>query len=109
MHSASPEFMPAVPGNNMRATLFCFLATAATITLLHGQSPTPVVVPAMTPAAITQAPATATATSTPDTLKALQALKAANDEILKQQAATLQKLEEMEKVANELRIYSKRG
>lgn len=92
----------------MRAIILCFLATAATISLLHGQSPTPVVVQAMTPAATTQAPAT-TANTAPETLKALQALKAANDEILKQQAATLQKLEEMEKVANELRIYSKRG
>ncbi|MEN3370290.1 MAG: hypothetical protein V7609_2433 [Verrucomicrobiota bacterium] len=71
----------------------------------------PVVVPAMTPAATTKAPAAAVApaNSTQDALKALQALKAANDEILKQQAATLQKLDEIEKAANELRIFSKRG
>jgi hypothetical protein len=93
----------------MRATIFCFLATVATISLLHAQSPMPVVVPAVTPAATTQAPAADTTNSAPDTLKALQALKAANEEILKQQAATLQKLEEMEKAANEIRLFSKRG
>ena len=37
------------------------------------------------------------------------AIKAANDEILKQQTATLEKLDELEKAANEIRIYSKRG
>jgi hypothetical protein len=95
----------------MRATIFCFLATTAIISMLHAQSPMPVVVPAMTPAATKQAPASAaeTANSAQDAVKALQALKAANEEILKQQAATLQKLDEMEKAANELRIFSKRG
>jgi hypothetical protein len=42
-------------------------------------------------------------------LSALQAMKAANDEILKQQAATLVKLDEMEKAANEIRIHTKRS
>jgi hypothetical protein len=36
-------------------------------------------------------------------------MKAINDEILAQQKATLEKLDEMEKAANEIRIYSKRG
>jgi hypothetical protein len=95
----------------MRTTIFCLIATTAAISLLHAQSPMPVVVPAMTPAATTQAPAATaeTANLTQDAVKALQALKAANEEILKQQAATLQKLDEMEKAANELRIFSKRG
>ena len=65
----------------------------------------------MTPAKTAQSAVTAavTTTSIQTTLKALQALKAANDEILKQQEATLLKLDEIEKAANELRIYSKRG
>jgi hypothetical protein len=42
-------------------------------------------------------------------LKALQDMKAANDEVLKRQAATLQQLEEIEKAAEQLKIYSKRG
>ena len=36
-------------------------------------------------------------------------MKAANEEILKQQIATLEKLDEIEKAANEIRIYTKRG
>jgi hypothetical protein len=39
----------------------------------------------------------------------LQEIKTANAEILKQQEATLQKLDEIEKAANEIRIYTKRG
>jgi hypothetical protein len=69
------------------------------------------VVPAMTPATTVKSPATAdgAAGSTQAALKALQAMKAANEEILKQQAATLQKLDEIEKTANEIRIYTKRS
>ena len=69
------------------------------------------VVPAMTPATTSKAPAVSqnAAGSPQSALSALQALKAANDEILKQQAATLLKLDEMEKAAKELRIYTKRG
>jgi hypothetical protein len=65
----------------------------------------------MTPGKTTQSPVAAavTTTSAQTALKALQAMKAANDEILKQQTATLEKLDEIEKAANELRIYSKRG
>lgn len=50
-----------------------------------------------------------TASSTQATLKALEAMKAANEEILKQQAAMLQKLDEIEKAAQEIRIYTKRS
>ncbi|MGI8481754.1 MAG: hypothetical protein ACR2MF_06805 [Chthoniobacterales bacterium] len=94
----------------MRATILCFMATAALVSLLHAQSPTPVVVQAMTPVATTNAPATANnATSIQGALKSLQALKAANEEILKQQAETLIKLDEIEKAAQEIKIYTKRG
>ena len=70
----------------------------------------PIVVPAMTPTT-TKSPAAAAVTTaaTQTTLKALQAIKAANDELLKQQTATLEKLDELEKAANDIRIYSKRG
>lgn len=95
----------------MRAfTSFAF-ALALFVSTGVAQTPMPVVVPAMTPATTAQNPVTAAVTtaSTQTTLKVLQAMKAANDEILKQQAATLQKLDEMEKAAQEIRIYSKRG
>lgn len=97
----------------MRAAIF-FLCTAvafASLSVSQAQTPAPIVVQAATPAATSQsAAATAvTAAANQTALKALQALKAANDEILRQQAATLLKLDEMEKAANELRIFSKRS
>jgi hypothetical protein len=95
----------------MRSLLLSILAAAMVVSIGRAQTPIPVVVPAMTPATAAQSPVTAAVTtaSTQTTLKALQAIKAANDEILKQQAATLEKLDEMEKAAQEIRIYSKRG
>ena len=95
----------------MRSLILSTIAAGFMVFTAAGQTPMPIVVPAMTPAKTTQSPVTAavTTTSTQTTLKALQALKAANDEILKQQTATLEKLDEIEKAANEMRIYSKRG
>ena len=95
----------------MRVVILSILTAFAFVSLSDAQSPSPIVVPAMTPATSTQSAAAAgvTTASTQTTLKVLQAMKAANEEILKQQAATLQKLEEMEKAANEIRIYTKRG
>lgn len=95
----------------MRTLIFSLLAASFVVTTSDAQSPTPIVVQAMTPATTKQSPVTAAVTtaSTQTTLKALQAMKAANEEILKQQAATLEKLDEMEKAANEIRIYTKRG
>jgi hypothetical protein len=94
----------------MRALLFSFIAIATLGSTTNAQTPMPVIVPAMTPATA-QSPVAAavTSASAQTTLKALQAIKTANDEILKQQAATLAKLDEVEKAANEIRIFSKRG
>ena len=44
-----------------------------------------------------------------ENIKQLQELKAQNDEILKQQQAALEGLDELQKEAEQLRIYSKRG
>ena len=96
----------------MRALLILtLLATVSIASMSEAQSPNPIVVPAITPATAPASPAAAesAAGSTQTTLKALQALKAANEEILKQQAVTLQKLDEIEKAANEIRIYNKRS
>ena len=94
----------------MRAILVSIIATAMLASSAVAQTPMPIIVPAMTPAT-THSPAAAAVTTaaTETTLKVLQGIKAANDEILKQQTATLEKLDEIEKAANELRIYSKRG
>lgn len=95
----------------MRALFLSLLAAGSLALVSNAQSPMPVVVPAMTPATTAKSPATADSTpgSTQAALKALQAMKAANEEILKQQAATLQKLDEIEKAATEIRIYTKRS
>jgi hypothetical protein len=96
----------------MRTLIFSIIACALSAASLNAQSPTPIiVVPAITPAITNQNPATAalTTATAQTTLKALQALKAANDEILNQQKATLEKLDEIEKTANEIRFYTKRG
>ena len=94
----------------MRTYIFIF-AAAVLVSIANAQSPTPIVVPAMTPATSAKSPATpvVATVSTQTTLKAWQEIKAANAEILKQQEATLQKLDEIEKAANEIRIYTKRG
>ena len=92
----------------MRALILSLIAVVGSIAF--AQTPMPIVVPAMTPLT-TQSPVAAAVTtaSTQTALKALQAMKAANEEILKQQIATLEKLDEIEKAANEIRIYTKRG
>jgi hypothetical protein len=95
----------------MRALILSLFGLVLIVSISVAQSPIPVIVPAMTPATTVQSPVTAAVTTTAmqTTLKALQAMKTANDEILKQQAATLLKLDEIEKAAQEIRIYTKRG
>jgi len=92
----------------MRSLILSLIAVV--VSIASAQTPMPIVVPAMTPST-TQSPVAAAVTtaSTQTALKALQAMKAANEEILKQQIATLEKLDEIEKAANEIRIYTKRG
>jgi hypothetical protein len=95
----------------MRALILSLLAAISLASLSDAQSPAPVVVPAMTPATTAKGPAAPQNApgSTQSALSVLQAMKAANDEVLKQQAATLLKLDEIEKAANEIRIYTKRS
>ena len=68
--------------------------------------PTPVTLHAATPAPAEDAKQQA---EMAENIKQLQELKAQNDEILKQQQAALEALDEMQKEAEQLRIYSKRG
>ena len=96
----------------MRAKFFsALLCVVAATSGLIAQSPTPIVVQAVTPGAPPRVAQTAPAAaeSSASTLKLLQELKAANDAILAKQAATLQQLEELEKAAEQIKIYSKRG
>ena len=76
---------------------FCISILAAlTIFVAQAQSPAPRAV----------AP---TNESLPIALKQLQELKTANEELLKKQEAALQKLEELQKAADELKIFGKRS
>lgn len=95
----------------MRTLAFSIIASTLALASINAQAPTPIIVPAMTPATASHSPVTAVvnATGVQTTLKVLQAMKAANDEILSQQKATLEKLDEIEKAANDIRIYTKRG
>jgi hypothetical protein len=95
----------------MRSLFLSLLTVVLLASTGYAQSPVPVVVPAMTPATTAKSPATADSapSSAQAAINMLQAMKAANDEILKQQAATLLKLDEIEKAANEIRIYTKRS
>jgi hypothetical protein len=100
-----------------RKSTFVLVAIAALSVSALGQSPKQVVVqaanaPAPAPAAAGQAVAGQSANSADSMesiLKTLLQLKAANEEMLRKQAATLLQLEEMEKAADQIKIYSKRG
>ena len=88
--------------------LISFILAAAP---LWAQSSAPVVVQAATPSvAAPAAPAVAAAAqSNQPTLKLLQEIKAANEAVLSKQAATLQQLDELEKAADQIKVYTKRG
>jgi hypothetical protein len=85
------------------------MLACAIIGVAQTSEPTPLAISAApTP---TPAPAQAAkeqAEMTAD-IKELQELKALSDEILKQQQAALDALEELQKEAEQLRIFSKRG
>jgi hypothetical protein len=72
------------------------------------------VIQAMTPGQTTvpraaAVPASATASDSGALLKSLLEMKAANEATLQKQAATLQQLDEIEKAADQIKVYSKRG
>ena len=97
----------------MRTQISLLLAVVAlAATTLSAQTPAPVVVqavgPAAAPVAQPGAPAAAGA-SGQAALQLLNSMKAANAEILKKQEATLVQLDELQKAAEQLKIYSKRG
>ena len=95
----------------MRAITLSLLAIFALAGILPAQSPTTVIVPAATPAVTSsQAPAALdNSASLEGALKMLQEMKAVNEETLRKQAATLEQLDELEKAADQLKIYAKRG
>lgn len=95
---------------NLRRTLLLFSLVAFLFGALDAQTPM-VVVPAATPA-----PATRLATPTPPPsdsnatlLQLLQQMKSTNEETLKKQRAVLEQLDELQKAAEQMKAFSKRG
>jgi hypothetical protein len=95
----------------MMQTLRIFIISTAMLAcavlgVAQTAEPTPITLHAATPAPAEDAKQQA---EMAENIKQLQELKAQNDEILKQQQAALEALDEMQKEAEQLRIYSKRG
>ena len=92
-----------------------FFAIAAVviagIVMSRAQSPAPIVVQAMSPATVASAPKTAVTqdASSQETVKMLEQIKAANQETLKRQQTMLDQLEEVQKAAEQLKVFTKRG
>jgi lipopolysaccharide biosynthesis regulator YciM len=81
----------------------------------NAQSPAPIVVqaanaPATTARSTSTKAAVATdAQSISATIKLLEQIKAANDDVLAKQKAALERLTEMQEAADQLQIFAKRG
>jgi hypothetical protein len=91
----------------VRIFIICAAILAgAVVGLAQTLQPTPVPMQAARPALVPDAEQQA---EMAENIKQLQELKAQNDEILKQQQAALEALDELQKEADQMRIYSKRG
>lgn len=86
-----------------RASLFLALLLGVSATTLQSQDAEPAPAPALAP------PAPIAPVQRAATLEMLKAMRDANAKLLEQQAATLRKLEEMEKAAQNIKILSKRS
>jgi hypothetical protein len=93
--------------------LFGFTLTLAVVpNSLRAQSPTPIIVQAATaiPATMTTPiPIAKDSETNQVAVRMLQQMKATNEDLLKRQEATLQRLDEIQKAAEQLKIFSKRG
>jgi mevalonate kinase len=91
-----------------------FIITAAiligaVIGVAQTLQPAPAPMQAATPALVPDAKQQAEMAEMAENIKELQELKVQNDEILKQQQAALEALDDLQKEADQMRIYSKRG
>ncbi len=98
----------------MRRTLFVFSAVILSVLLLPGtraQTPAPIIIQAATPAPVVAAkPVTAVQeTNTQSALQLLEEMKATNAATISKQEAALATLDELQKAAEEIKIFSKRG
>src|SRR5437763_1488786 len=102
-----------MPSAKLIPVLMCAFALLFGAENFLAQTPAPMlVVQAASPAPAnpTNAAAPATATDTNQTsLRLLQQMKMTNDEVLKKQQEALQRLDEIQKAAEQLKVFSKRG
>ena len=100
-----------------RRTLFMSIFAAISVFAAKAQSPAPIVVQAASAATVSSNSASATTSSLAAqdsealqaALKSLQEIKATNEETLKKQEAALQQLDELQKAADQVKIFGKRG
>jgi hypothetical protein len=93
------------------ALVFALLFLVRASEAQQNQSPAPMIIVQAASASSTPAvshPAE-NALSLQAAMTALQQVKAANEETLKKQQATLQQLDELQKAAEQLKIFAKRG
>jgi hypothetical protein len=92
---------------------FLFLVVTFGFDVIHAQTPIVVVPAASAAPATTVTTPVASAPSEPSslsaTIKLLQEMKATNAETLKKQEALLQQLDDLQKAAEQMKAFSKRG
>ena len=98
----------------MRAKIISIFAVLLITGGVKAQSPAPIVVQAASGTSVTSTPSKAVTTapdvhSIPDAIKLLEQIKAANGEVLAKQKAALERLNELQDAADQLRIFAKRG
>jgi hypothetical protein len=98
----------------MRAKILSFFPLLLICVAASAQSPTPIVVQAASGTTVTSTSSKSGPTATdvhsiPDAIKLLEQIKAANDEVLAKQKAALERLDELQDAADQLRIFAKRG
>jgi predicted component of type VI protein secretion system len=98
----------------MRRTFFVFSALVCSALFLaasHAQTPAPIIIQAATPApAVANRSLTSVEEkSTQSTLQLLQEMKTTNAATISKQEAALATLDDLQKAAEEIKIFSKRG
>jgi lipopolysaccharide export system protein LptA len=101
--------------SKVKSTLLSFaLLVAFASSATRGQSPQPIVVQAASPAS-TSATSTAAVPVVQESatiqasIKTLEQIKAANQEILSKQKAALERLDEIQQSAEQIKVLAKRG
>jgi hypothetical protein len=92
--------------------LIAFALASLTNLGIQAQSPPDTIVQAASPSAVAQKPAAAANSGSADarpTMQILLEMKTVNAATIKKQAETLRTLDDLQKAAEELKIFSKRG